>query len=47
MDHTVSRRALIGALGAGALLSPLAGARSFAGGSVPTGSRELWEWVQS
>lgn len=47
MNHTVSRRALIGALGASALLSPLAGARTFAGGNLPTGSHELWAWVQS
>ena len=47
MNDTVSRRALIGALGAGTLLPVLAGARTFPAGSVPSGSRELWGWVRS
>lgn len=41
MDHTVSRRSPIGALGAGAQLSLVAGALTFPSASVPTGSREL------
>jgi len=47
MDHTVSRRSLIGALGAGVLLSPAAGARTFPAASVPAGPRELWPWVRA
>jgi selenocysteine lyase/cysteine desulfurase len=47
MNDTVSRRALIGALGAGTLLPALAGARTFPAASVPSGSRELWGWVRS
>lgn len=47
MNDTVSRRALIGALGASALLPALAGARTFPAASVPAGSRELWAWVRS
>jgi selenocysteine lyase/cysteine desulfurase len=47
MNDTVSRRALIGALGAGTLLPALARARTFPAASVPSGSRELWGWVRS
>jgi isopenicillin-N epimerase len=47
MNETVSRRALIGALGAGALLPSLAGARTFLPANIPTASRELWSWVNA
>jgi len=47
MNPPVSRRALIGALGASALLPATARAATFPTGSVPTGSRELWAWIQS
>ena len=47
MNPTVSRRALLGAFGASALLPSAAGALTFPADSVPTGSRELWPWVQS
>jgi len=47
MNDTVSRRALIGALGASAMLPALAAARTFPASSVPAGSRELWNWVRS
>jgi selenocysteine lyase/cysteine desulfurase len=47
MNETVSRRALIGALGASALLPSLAGARTFPPASIPAGSRELWSWVRA
>ncbi len=47
MNPPVSRRALIGALGATALLPLPAGGLAFDAGSVPAGSRELWSWVRS
>lgn len=45
MNDLVSRRALIGALGAGALLPSLGSAQTYAAAAVPTSSRELWAWV--
>ncbi len=47
MIPPVSRRALIGALGATALLPLPAGALAFEAGSVPASSRELWSWARS
>jgi selenocysteine lyase/cysteine desulfurase len=47
MNPPVSRRALIGALGASALLSSSIRAATFPTDSVPTGSRELWAWIRS
>jgi isopenicillin-N epimerase len=47
MNRTVSRRGLIGALGASALLPLPVGALAYQTGSVPAGSRELWPWVRS
>lgn len=47
MNPPVSRRALVGALGASALLPLPVGALTFQTGSVPAGSRELWPWVRS
>jgi isopenicillin-N epimerase len=47
MNPPVSRRALIGALSASALLPLPAGALAYQTGSVPAGSRELWPWVRS
>ena len=47
MNDFVSRRALIGALGASALLPSLSGAQTFTSATVPTGSRELWSWVRA
>jgi len=47
MNDFVSRRALIGALGASALLPSLSGAQTFTPASVPAGSRELWSWVRA
>jgi selenocysteine lyase/cysteine desulfurase len=45
MHDLVSRRALIGALGAGALLPSLGGAQTYAAAAIPAGSRELWQWL--
>ena len=45
MHDLVSRRALIGALGAGALLPSLGGAQTYAGAAMPAGSREMWQWL--
>jgi hypothetical protein len=47
MNEFVSRRALIGALGASALLPSLSGAQTFTPANVPAGSRELWSWVHA
>jgi len=47
MNHTVSRRALIGALGAGALLPAFASGQNFPASIIPTGSRDLWNWVRA
>lgn len=47
MNDSVSRRALLGGLGASALLPGLGGARSFPADSVPAGTRELWGWVRA
>jgi len=47
MNDFVSRRALIGALGASALLPSLSGAQTFTSANVPAGSRELWNWVRA
>jgi isopenicillin-N epimerase len=47
MNDFVSRRALIGALGASALLPSFAGAQTFTAANVPAGSRELWSWVRA
>ena len=47
MNDFVSRRALIGALGAGALLPALSGAQTFTSANVPAGSRELWSWMRA
>lgn len=47
MNETVTRRALLGALGAGALLPSVAGAQNFFAGEVPAGSQELWTWVRA
>jgi isopenicillin-N epimerase len=47
MNEFVSRRALIGALGASALLPSLAGAQTFTSANVPAGSRELWAWARA
>jgi selenocysteine lyase/cysteine desulfurase len=45
MNDLVSRRALIGALGAGALLPSLGSAQSYAAAGIPASSKELWAWV--
>ena len=45
MHDLVSRRALIGALGAGALLPSLGGAQTYAAAAIPAGSREMWQWL--
>ena len=45
MHDLVSRRALIGAFGAGALLPSLGGAQTYAAAAIPAGSRELWPWL--
>ena len=45
MHDLVSRRALIGALGAGALLPSLGGAQTYSAAAIPAGSRELWQWL--
>jgi len=47
MNETVSRRALIGALGASALLPSLTGAQTFPPAAIPAGSRDLWNWVRA
>jgi len=47
MNESVSRRAVIGALGASALLPPLAGAQNFPASLIPAGSRDLWNWVRA
>ena len=47
MNDFVSRRALIGALGASALLPSFSGAQTFTSANVPAGSRELWNWVRA
>jgi len=47
MTDTVSRRTVIGALGASALLPTLAAGQNFPASVVPTGSRELWSWVRA
>jgi isopenicillin-N epimerase len=47
MNDSVSRRTLLGALGASALLPSLGTAQTFSAASVPAGSRELWEWMRA
>jgi isopenicillin-N epimerase len=47
MTDSYSRRAFLGALGAGSIASTVAGAATFAPGMVPVVSKELWSWYRS
>jgi len=47
MDPLLSRRALLGALGAAAAAPLVAGADTFTPDRVPALSRELWQWLHA
>ena len=47
MDDFLSRRAFLGAVGAGALAPALATGQGFPPDRVPVISRELWQWMRS
>jgi selenocysteine lyase/cysteine desulfurase len=47
MEDSFSRRAFLGALGAGTLAASIASAQTFPADRVPVVSRELWAWVRT